>query len=99
MKHCGIQRTETERLVLRRFSVDDALAMYRNWASDAEVTRYLTWPAHASIKVSKAVLEDWVKSYSELNYYQWAIVLKDHGNDPIGSIGAVSINDDTLTTA
>ena len=42
MKHCGTQSIETERLVLRRFSIDDAEAMYINWASDPEVTKYLT---------------------------------------------------------
>ena len=94
MKHRGTQRIITERLVLRRFSIDDAEAMYQNWASDSEVTKYLTWPAHASIEVSRAVLEEWVSSYSKSNYYQWAIVLKEHGPDPIGSIGAVSMNDD-----
>ena len=94
MKHCGTQIIETERLLLRRFSKDDAEAMYRNWASDPEVTKYLTWPAHISVNVSRAVLEDWAASYSQENYYQWAIVLKEHGSDPIGSIGAVNQNDD-----
>lgn len=27
------------------------------------------------------------------DYYQWAIVLKEHGTDPIGSISVVSMND------
>ena len=94
MKHCGTQIIETERLVLRRFSVDDAEALYQNWASDVEVTKYLTWPPHDSTEVSKAVLADWVSSYSKPNYYQWAIVLKEHRRDPIGSISAVSMNDD-----
>ena len=94
MRHCGTQLLETERLILRRFEIGDAEAMYRNWASDSEVTRYLTWPAHTGIDVSKAVLEDWIASYSKDNYYQWAIVLKVHGSDPIGSIAAVHMNDD-----
>ena len=93
MNHCGTQRIETERLVLRAFSVEDAEAMYRNWASDPAVTKFLTWPVHAGIEVSKAVLENWAASYPEKNYYQWAIVLKEHGSDPIGSISAVSMND------
>jgi ribosomal-protein-alanine N-acetyltransferase len=42
MKHCGTQRIETNRLILREFFVDDAEAMYRNWASDPEVVKYLT---------------------------------------------------------
>ena len=94
MRHCGTQLFETERLILRRFEIGDAEAMYKNWASDSDVTKYLTWPAHTSIDVSRAVLEDWISSYSKDNYYQWAIVLKDHGSDPIGSIAAVHINDD-----
>ena len=94
VKHCGTQRMETKRLLLRRFSIDDADAMFRNWASDPEVTRFLTWPAHSSADVSRAVLEGWVSAYEQKNYYQWAIVLKAHGDDPIGSISAVGMNDD-----
>ena len=94
MKHCGTQRMETKRLLLRRFSIQDADAMYRNWASDPEVTKYLTWPAHSSAEVSRAVLEDWVSAYAQENYYQWAIVLKAQGDDPIGSISAVGMNDE-----
>ena len=94
MKHCGTIRLETARLVLRRFAVEDAEAMYRNWASDDEVTEFLTWPPHANTEVSKVVLEDWVSSYRKENYYQWAIVLKENGDEPIGSIAAIDVNDD-----
>lgn len=94
MRHCGTQSIETERLILRRFTIDDAEAMYKNWASDPDVTKYLTWSPHSGIDASKAVLEEWVPSYMQNDYYQWAIVLKEHGSDPIGSIAAVRINDD-----
>ena len=94
MEHCGTRDIETKRLLLRRFTVEDAEPMYANWASDPEVTRYLTWPPHANVEVTRAVLENWISSYPQKNYYQWAIVLKDHGDDPIGSIGAVDMNDD-----
>ena len=42
MKHKGTVRLETERLILRKFTPEDALPMFRNWASDEEVTRFLT---------------------------------------------------------
>lgn len=42
MNHKGTVTLETERLILRRFTMDDAEAMFRNWASDPEVTKYLT---------------------------------------------------------
>lgn len=92
MKHLGTKTIETERLILRRFTLEDAEAMFRNWASDAEVTKFLTWPAHADVGVSEMVLRDWISHYSEENFYQWAIVLKDLG-EPIGSIAAVQVND------
>ena len=93
MKHCGPQRLETERLILRRFVIEDADAMYNNWASDKEVTKYLMWPAHSSREISQKVLEDWVRSYSEDNYYQWAIVPKDKG-EPVGSMAVVRMDED-----
>ena len=34
---------------MRPFVVEDAEAMHRNWASDKEVTRYLTWPLHETV--------------------------------------------------
>ncbi len=94
MKHCGTQTLETKRLILRRFTVRDADAMYTNWASDPEVTRYLTWPAHAGVETSRAVLADWTAAYAQKSYYQWAIVLKDRADEPVGSIGAVDVSDD-----
>ncbi|MBQ7581735.1 MAG: GNAT family N-acetyltransferase [Lachnospiraceae bacterium] len=95
MNHCGTQTIETERLLLRRFASNDAKAMYRNWTSDPEVTKFLTWPVHRSVEDSEEVLKKWISSYEKKDYYQWAIVLKDHGSDPIGSIAAVDQDDDT----
>lgn len=94
MKHRGTQRLETDRLLLRRFTVTDAAAMYKNWASDPEVTKYLIWPVHNSEETSKTTLIEWEKSYEKENYYQWAIVLKENGDEPIGSISVVGMNDD-----
>ncbi|MBD5531187.1 MAG: GNAT family N-acetyltransferase [Lachnospiraceae bacterium] len=94
MKHCGTQRLETDRLILRRYVKEDAAAMYKNWASDEEVTKYLTWPTHSSQDISQMVIEDWVNQYSDEGYYHWAIVLKDHGDGPIGDIAVVHMKED-----
>lgn len=94
MKHLGTQRLETGRLLLRRFVGEDAAAMYKNWASDDEVTRYLSWPTHPNADVSRSVTDSWANSYSDEKYYQWAIVLKENGDEPIGSISAVGMNED-----
>ena len=94
MQHKGTCTIETERLILRRFQMEDAAAMHRNWASDPEVTKFLTWPPHASEDVSRYVLGLWVPAYEKADYYQWAIVLKELG-EPIGSIAVVKQSDST----
>ena len=93
MRHTGTITLETPRLILRRFAAGDAAAMYRNWASDPEVTRFLTWPPHESLAVSEQVLADWIHGYDDPRQYQWAIVPRCVG-EPIGSISIVKINDD-----
>lgn len=93
MKHVGTQKIETPRLILRRFAVDDAQAMFDNWASDPEVTRFLTWPPHESPAATEQLLRLWTDGYAQDDCYQWAITLKEHGDAPIGSISVVSCDD------
>ena len=92
--HRGTQVIETERLILRRFRVEDAQAMYDRWASDPEVTRFLTWPPHADADVTRRVIESWMAEYDKTDYYQWAITVKALDDLPIGSISVVSHDDD-----
>lgn len=94
MIHTGTKTIETSRLILRPFTPADAQPMYRNWASDSEVTKYLTWPTHGSPEVSQWVVNDWVSHYAEPSFYQWAIVPKDL-DEPIGTISVVSYDDKT----
>lgn len=91
--HRGTQTIETTRLILRRAQVGDEEPMYRNWASDPEVTKYLTWPAHDCREVSEWVLDSWIRDYEKENFYQWMIVLKEI-HEPIGSVSIVRQRDD-----
>ena len=92
LTHKGTQNIETSRLILRRAIREDAEPMFRNWASDPEVTKFLTWPAHSNIAVSKMVIGSWLQEYEKESYYQWMIVLKEL-DEPIGSISVVRQND------
>lgn len=93
MQHCGTINLETDRLILRKYNRIDAAAMYKNWASDDEVTKYLMWQTHSSQKVSQKVTNEWIKQYSTKTFYHWAIVLKSNGDEPIGDIAVVNLND------
>ncbi len=92
LTHKGTKTIETNRLILRQFTMDDAPAMFRNWASDDAVTKHLTWPTHSSVAVSEMILADWTSHYPEPDFYNWAITVKKYGPEPIGSIAVVKIN-------
>ena len=94
MKKTGTHRLETERLILRPFVIEDAEDMYRNWASDPEVTKFLTWPAHAGVDISKMVLNDWIPRYEDGRYFNWAMDYKENGQ-VIGNIAVVKLREDT----
>ena len=94
MKHLGTKTIETDRLILRRFTVGDAQAMFDNWASDDAVTRYLTWPTHTNVDVSKMVVQMWVENYAHDDFYNWAIELKAIAQ-PVGNISVVRCSDNS----
>ena len=93
MNHKGTVTLETERLILRRFYIEDADAMFKNWANDTEVTKFLTWPTHSDVSVSQTVINSWIELYQKPEHYSWTIVLKEI-DEPIGSIAAVEQRDD-----
>ena len=91
LTHIGTRKIETKRLLLRRFQPEDGRAMFENWASDDEVTKYMTWPTHTSVEISEWVLNDWVSSYVKDDFYVWAIEFE---GKLIGSISVVGKDDD-----
>lgn len=93
LTHKGTQIIDTQRLILRQFTIDDAQAMYDNWASSPDVTKFLTWPPHSSVDATKELLTEWVACYSQENYYHWVITLKENGELPIGSLIAICRDD------
>ena len=92
MRKTGTRTINTPRLILRRFCREDAPDMYKNWASDEEVTRYLTWPPHSSAEVSGMLLGQWTAKYGDGDYFNWAIELKETGG-VIGNISVVRLDE------
>lgn len=89
LTHKGTQTIRTERLILRRFRMEDAQAMFDNWASDDQVTKYLTWPTHTTLDQTEWVLREWIGSYDRDDFYLWAIEFEGQA---IGSISVVHMN-------
>lgn len=93
MNNKGTVRLETERLILRKFTKEDAQAVFNNWASDDEVTKFLTWPTHTSIEDSEGYINFCLDSYQNDDSYQWGIELKETG-ELFGNISVVKLNED-----
>ena len=51
------RQLRTERLVLRKPALGDAQEIYRRYANDLEVTRYLGWPRHKGIDDTCAFIQ------------------------------------------
>ncbi len=86
----GTQPIETHRLLLRPFREEDAEDMFTGWASDPEVTRFLTWPCHSSVEVTRSLLRTWILSYEDGGFFNWAIEWKETGH-VIGNISVVKL--------
>lgn len=94
LNHKGTKIIETERLILRPYRSTDAESMFKNWASDPNVAKFLTWNAHRSISDTEAIINLWLAEYNKPSRCNWVIVLKEIG-EPIGSIDVVHIYDNT----
>ena len=88
MNHLGTQTIETKRLILRKYKEGEEKYIFKNWACDDEVTKYLMWQSHKDVSVSKQWIEYLKSNYDRKDFYEWTIVLKEI-DEPIGSISVV----------
>lgn len=91
LNHKGTIVLETERLILRPFKEVDAIDMYNNWATDEQVTRYVTWPTHKSLDDSKNIINLWIEENKSIENYHWAIEVKED-HSVIGTIGLLDVD-------
>ena len=56
----------TARLLLRRPGSSDVKDIFERYASDPEVTRFLAWPRHQSLRETEAFLQ-----FSEQQWERW----------------------------
>lgn len=85
------QTIETERLILRKFTYDDARDMLCYWASDPLVQSLYREPTYTTKDDITNLLHQYITSYEKPDYYRWAIILKDT-NECIGQIAYFLVN-------
>src|SRR5688500_1090854 len=81
---------KTERLIIRKPSMDDAEAIFQGYAQDVEVTKYLTWVPHLSLETTRSFVNQCVTDWDNEGRFPYSICLKNGG--PI--IGMVDVRVD-----
>jgi len=67
------QTLKTERLKLRKVKLSDAEAIFRQYAQDPEVTRYVSWRAHHSLDETREYVRMCLLAWDVGKAYHWAI--------------------------
>ncbi len=75
----------TERLTLRRPALSDAEAIFRNYAQDPEVTRYLLWRPHGGVAETESFLRESMERWEEGTEFAWVITPRE-SDEAIGMI-------------
>ncbi|MFM8912535.1 MAG: GNAT family N-acetyltransferase [Flammeovirgaceae bacterium] len=82
------ERLESERLVLQRLRHEDASEIFYTYASKEEVTRYVSWPTHQTLRDTHDFLKYAVQAWRRGTDFSWSIRLKENAR-LIGSIGVL----------
>ena len=80
----------TERLDLVKISPEHAKDMYE-YSSDPDVTRYLTWSYHSSLKETERYIKLLQKKYAQGVFNDWGLIHRESGKF-IGTCGFTSFD-------
>lgn len=81
----GTNEFTTERLIMRRYHMDDAWILYEKFGCDPQMYRYSGWNPYASYDMAYRTVQRFIESYPLPDFYGWAI---EHEGHLIGTIGA-----------
>lgn len=84
---CSLPTIETDRLIIRKFVETDIDDFYE-YASDNEVTRYLSWDTYKNKDIAKEYITSIIEKYNRYELAPWGIELKENSK-LIGSIDFV----------
>jgi ribosomal-protein-alanine N-acetyltransferase len=68
---------ETQRLRLRKPRLADAEVIFREYASDAEVTKYVSWRAHRSAAETREYVRTCLAGWEARKVFHWVIERKN----------------------
>ena len=79
---------DTPRLRLRKPLLEDAHEIFRNYATDPDVTRFLTWRPHYSLEESFEVLMTRLACWEQSTEFTWSINPRGGSGTVMGMVSA-----------
>jgi ribosomal-protein-alanine N-acetyltransferase len=91
INHKGTQTIKTDRLTLRRFTLDDSKDVFEKWTSSHENSKFIMKCPHDNIEKTEQMLLEYVRNYNNADFYMWGIVFED---ELIGYICGNELNEE-----
>ena len=89
----GCAELRTERLVLRRYRLEDADDLYHDLGRDPAMDQYSGWNPYATLEMAQETVRGMIDSYDDEHVYSWVM---DVDGVIVGTIGAYDYKDNQI---
>jgi [ribosomal protein S5]-alanine N-acetyltransferase len=79
------QTLETQRLYLRKPVAEDAILVFQQYAGDPEVTKYMSWQPHQSLRQTEEYINRCISVWADNSAFPYVLICKED-NRLIGAI-------------
>ena len=84
----------TERLIMRRYTPEDAEPLYQRLGTDPSMYQYSGWNPYATLEMAQETVQRFIDSYDDEHSYSWVM---DDDDILVGTIGAYDYKIDPST--
>ncbi len=81
----GTAEFATERLLMRRYRMEDAPLLFERFGCDPHMTAYSGWNPYATREMAEETVRRFIGSYGDPGFYGWAVEFQGR---LIGTVGA-----------
>lgn len=81
---------ETQRLFLKKPVTEDAALIFKQYAQDPEVTKYVSWQPHQSIEETRKFIQQSISEWTNSSAFPYVLICKE--NAQLVGMVAIRIN-------
>lgn len=88
----GTARLNCERLILRKYTPEDAERLFQLFGGDSICSKYTGWNPYLTLDMAQNTVNEFISNYQKPHFYGWAVELDSQF---IGTIGAYDYDEST----